>query len=53
MQNLLTTPLCAIRGDIIHDHKKYFSKIRDCPTCRHITKVCTCKFEKMMRGEID
>ena len=51
MQDLVITPLCAIRGDIVNNHKKYFSNLQDCPKCRHILEVCSCKFEEKIRKE--
>ena len=51
MQNLVTTPLCAIRGEIVKNHKKYFQQAIDCPTCKHIEEVCTCKFEARMQAD--
>ena len=54
MQDLAVTPLCAIKGDMVNKHKRYFSNMVDCPKCHHIKEVCTCKKDsKIVRPVVE
>lgn len=45
MQDLGTTPLCQIKGDIITKHKKFF-RLNFCLHCRQVPGICECKFPR-------
>jgi hypothetical protein len=45
MQDLCTTPLCQIKGDIINKHKKFF-RTNFCLRCRQVPGICECTFPR-------